>query len=219
MNFLDSTTGSESDPVPPQVLIVDDDASVCAALRRLLGLQGYAVSTFHSAESFLAQHDPQAWGCVILDVALPGLNGLALQQLLEQRGNQMPIIFLTGAADVPMCAQAMKRGAFDFLTKPVDESVLFDAVAQALQRDAELMHERAQREAAESRLATLTAREREVLTHVAAGRLNKQIAADLGTAEKTVKVHRARAMEKMRVRSVAELVRVMERVRPQPAAD
>ena len=197
------------------VIVVDDDASVRAALSRLLGLQGHAVTTFHSAESFLARYDPHACGCIILDVAMPGLNGLALQQALEQRGNQMPIIFLTGQADVPMCAQAMKRGAFDFLTKPVDDMVLFATVASALQRDAQLLSAMAQREATESRLATLTAREREVLDHVIAGRLNKQIAADLGTAEKTIKVHRARGMEKMRVRSVAELVRIMERTRPQ----
>ncbi|HEY6512270.1 MAG TPA: response regulator [Burkholderiaceae bacterium] len=202
----------EAEAIPPaEVFIVDDDPAVCTALRRLLGLQGYRVSTFHSAEAFLARHDPHAYGCIVLDVALPGLNGLALQQVLEQRGNQMPILFLTGAADVPMCAQAMKRGAIDFLTKPVDDEVLFAAVAGALQREAELSHERAQRDAAASRLATLTAREREVLAHVIAGRLNKQIAADLGTAEKTVKVHRARGMEKMHVRSVAELVRMVER--------
>ena len=210
-----STSGesAEVDPLQPQVLVVDDDEAVCKALRRLLGLQGYAVSTFPSAESFLARHDPRAWGCIVLDVAMPGLSGLALQDALEQRGNGMPIIFLTGRADVPMCALAMKRGAFDFLTKPVDDEVLFATVARALRRDAELAHERAQREAAQSRLATLSAREREVLTHVVAGRLNKQIAADLGIAEKTIKVHRARGMAKMHVRCVADLVRVMEQVR------
>ena len=226
MNSLDSSDPSlltepctaAANTIAPQVLLVDDDPAVCAALSRLLGLQGYAVSSFLSAESFLAQHDPHAFGCIILDIALPGLDGLALQQLLEQRGNPMPIIFLTGEADVPMCAGAMKRGAFDFLTKPVDDTVLFAAVACALRRDAELMSARAEREAAAARLATLTRREREVLTHVIAGRLNKQIAAELGTAEKTIKVHRARGMEKMQVRSVAELVRLMERARPgQPA--
>jgi len=207
--------GSEPhQPAQARVFIVDDDAAICAALARLLRLQGYAVSTFASAEAFLAEHDPRAWGCIVLDVALPGCDGLALQRLLEERGSSMPIVFLTGAADVPMCAQAMKRGAFDFLTKPIDGEVLFAAVADALRRDRELMRERAQREAAESRLATLTVREREVLAHVVAGRLNKQIAADLGTAEKTVKVHRARGMQKMHVRSVAELVRVMEQAGP-----
>jgi FixJ family two-component response regulator len=123
----------------------------------------------------------------------------------------MPIIFLTGQADVPMCAQAMRLGAFDFLTKPVDDTVLLGAIARALAKDLVLRRACEQREATESLLATLTPREREVLTHVMAGRLNKQIAADLGTAEKTVKVHRARGMEKMQVRSVAELVRIVER--------
>jgi FixJ family two-component response regulator len=200
--------------VKPLVTVVDDDASVCAALRRLLCLQGYAVATFQRAETFLAQHDPQAHGCLILDVALPGLSGLGLQQALDERGNRMPIVFLTGQADVPMCAQAMRRGAFDFLTKPVNDTVLFAAVERALQRDAALIASRAERADADSRLARLTAREREVLSHVIAGRLNKQIAADLGTAEKTVKVHRARGMEKMHVRSVAELVRLMDRASP-----
>lgn len=214
--MLQSDVGPDAaNEAPAQVSVVDDDASVCSALGRLLGLRGYAVTTFHSAESFLAQYDPHAYGCIVLDVAMPGLNGLALQEVLEQRGNPMPIIFLTGQGDVPMCAQAMKRGAFDFLTKPVDEAVLFAAVARALQRDAELLRAQAQREATESRLATLTAREREVLTHVIAGRMNKQIAADLGTAEKTIKVHRARGMEKMHVRSVAELVRIMLGTRPE----
>ena len=206
--------GDAAHPPAAQVLVVDDDASVCSALGRLLGSCGYAVTAFHDAESFLAQHDPHAYGCIILDVAMPGRDGLAVQQALEQRGNQMPIIFLTGQADVPMCAQAMRRGAFDFLTKPVDDAVLSAAVAHALRRDAELLSAWAEREAIESRLAMLTAREREVLGHVIAARLNKQIAADLGTAEKTVKVHRARGMEKMRVRSVAELVRMMERTHP-----
>jgi FixJ family two-component response regulator len=210
-----SQHGDAVDPPAAQVLVVDDDASVRTALSRLLVSCGYAVTAFPNAESFLARHDPHAYGCIILDVAMPGRNGLAVQQALEQRGNQMPIIFLTGRADVPMCAQAMKGGAFDFLTKPVDDTVLFATVARALQRDAELLSARAQREATESRLATLTAREREVLDHVIAGRLNKQIAAELGTAEKTIKVHRARGMEKMRVRSVAELVRIMERTGPE----
>ena len=214
MDLLDvNWRSADALPGRPEVLVVDDDASVCNALARLLRLQGHAVYTFRSAEAFLAQHDPFAWGCIVLDVAMPGLSGLALQQALQERGNEMPIVFLTGTADVPMCAQAMKLGALDFLTKPVDDTVLFATVERALQCSAQRLHERGQRTQAQSRLASLTAREREVLAHVVAGRLNKQIAADLGTAEKTVKVHRARGMEKMRVRSVAELVRVMDRAR------
>ena len=160
--------------------------------------------------SFLDASDPQQHGCLILDIALPGVDGLTLQLALAERGSHLPIIFLTGQADVPMCAQAMKLGAFDFLTKPVDDTVLLAAIEKALAKDLLLRRACQQREATESLLATLTPREREVLTHVMAGRLNKQIAADLGTAEKTVKVHRARGMEKMHVQSVAELVRIVE---------
>jgi FixJ family two-component response regulator len=195
----------------PRIYVVDDEALVRSAIARLLSLKDYAVAAFQSAEAFLAEHDSDVHGCVVLDVAMPGLDGLALQQALADRGSLMPIIFLTGHGDVPMCALAMKRGAFDFLTKPVDETVLFAAVERALEKDETLRRARAQRAITESRLSSLTTREREVLTHVMAGRLNKQIAADLGTAEKTIKVHRARGMEKMHVRSVAELVRIVER--------
>jgi FixJ family two-component response regulator len=217
VNLLDNAPGA-SHPVstetePVRIHVVDDDALVCSALSRLLSSAGYKVSAFRSAEAFLAEHDPAAHGCIILDVAMPGLNGLAAQEALAARDNHMPVIFLTGHADVPMCAQAMKRGAIDFLTKPVDEEALFGAVGRALTKDGAERHVREQRAETASRLATLTAREREVLTHVIAGRLNKQIAADLGTAEKTIKVHRARGMEKMHVRSVAELVRMVERAR------
>jgi FixJ family two-component response regulator len=198
---------------------VDDDASVRMAMVRLLDAEDYDVLAFQSAESFLAQSSVDAHGCIILDMAMPGLDGLGLQQLLAERGNHMPVIFLTGNADVPQCASAMKRGAVDFLTKPVDASVLLEAVERALDRGEVQREAREQRELTELRLSTLTGREREVLAHVLAGRLNKQIAADLGTAEKTIKVHRARCMEKMRVRSVAELVRMVERAHPQGFED
>jgi FixJ family two-component response regulator len=214
--------GAEScTDVPAHIRVIDDDPFVRSALARLLAAEGYAVSSFHSAESFLAEHEPDTHGCILLDVAMPGIDGLTLQQMLAARGNHMPVVFLTGHADVPMCAEAMKRGAVDFLTKPIDETALFPAVNRALARDETGRLARAQRESTEARLSTLTAREREVLTHVIAGRLNKQIAADLGTAEKTIKVHRARGMEKMRVRSVAELVRMVERAHvdePDPVA-
>jgi FixJ family two-component response regulator len=144
---------------------------------------------------------------------MPGLDGPGLQEQLLARGDPTPIIFLTGAADVPVCAAAMRKGAVDFLLKPVDEDELVRAITMALQHDAVRRHSRELRHATESRLSSLTPREREVLEHVMNGRLNKQIASDLGTAEKTVKVHRARAMEKMHVRSVAELVRMVERAR------
>jgi FixJ family two-component response regulator len=217
MDPPDDSFAVEPAQVQPLIYLVDDDDLVRSAIGRLLRLSGLRVCAFDSAEAFLAQHDPDVHGCVLLDVALPGLDGLASQQALTQRGSEMPVIFLTGHGDVPMCARAMKRGAFDFLTKPVDEAVLFDALERALARDDALRTARAMRAATEERLSTLTTREREVLTHVMAGRLNKQIAAALGTSEKTIKVHRARGMEKMHVRSVAELVRVVERAQRSPA--
>jgi FixJ family two-component response regulator len=200
---------------PSHVYVVDDEAMVRDALARLLRSADYQVSTFDSAEAFLADRVPGAAGCLLLDLGLPGVDGLSLQQSLAADASAMPVIFLTGRGDVPTCAQAMKSGAIDFLMKPVQDEVLFAAVERALALNSEQRGLLAHRVQTESRLATLTPREREVLLHVMAGRLNKQIAADLGTAEKTIKVHRARGMEKMQVRSVAELVRVIERTRPQ----
>jgi FixJ family two-component response regulator len=195
------------------VYIVDADASTRKALARLLRSRGYDSAEFDCCESFLRARRRQWRGCILLDVAMPGLDGLGLQQKLLEDGDAMPIIFLTGAADVPICAAAMRHGAVDFLMKPADEGRLASAIATALRRDAAWRMARKLKAETEARLATLTPREREVLEHVMNGRLNKQIAADLGTAEKTVKVHRARGLDKMQVRSVAELVRVVERVR------
>jgi FixJ family two-component response regulator len=206
---------SADDSSPARIGIVDDDASVRTALTHLLTAEGFVVAAFESSEAFLAQFEPAEHGCVILDVAMPGLDGLALQQAMASRASHMPVIFLTGQADIPMCAHAMKQGAADFLIKPVDAAVLLASIELALAHDLLLRKASQQRAATESRAATLTARERQVLTHVIAGRLNKQIAADLGTTEKTIKVHRARGMEKMQVRSVAELVRIVERSHPQ----
>ncbi len=184
---------------------------------RLLRSVGYEVAAFATAEDFLAQREGRVTGCVVLDVAMPGLNGLDVQHALAERGHDVPVIFLTGHADVPICISAMKHGAFDFITKPFDDNELLEAIERALERAAALERQRAQLATTNSRLATLTLREREVLGHVLAGRLNKQIAADLGTAEKTIKVHRARCMSKMQARSLAELVRMVERARPEIA--
>jgi FixJ family two-component response regulator len=194
-----------------KVHVIDDDASVRTALTRLLSTAGYTVSAHASAEGFLCDPEALAPGCIVLDLAMPGVNGLELQKLIGQRGIHSPVIFLTGKADVPACASAMKHGAIEFLTKPVDADVLIAAVAEAFKRDRAARTTLAERLATAARLATLTLRERQVLDQVMAGRLNKQIAAELGTAEKTVKVQRARGMSKMHVRSVAELVRVVER--------
>jgi FixJ family two-component response regulator len=204
-------TAAPAVPEPPRIHLVDDEESVRKALGRLLASHGFAVQAHAGAEAFLAGHDPEVHGCVLLDLAMPGLDGLALQDRMTRDGECLPVIFLTGRADVPLCASAMRGGAVDFLTKPVDEALLLAAIQRALRRDKLRRQAWARRAATEARLAMLTPRERQVLIEVMKGRLNKQIAGDLGTTEKTVKVHRARAMEKMCVRSVAEVVRMVER--------
>jgi FixJ family two-component response regulator len=197
----------------PTVFVVDDDPAVLKGLSRLLRAARLDVATFSSSQEFLEQHDARAPGCLILDVAMPGLNGPELQEALMNKGSAIPIIFLTGHGDVPMSVQAMKRGALDFLTKPVNDEELLKAVDAALEKDRIGRLARAELDDILQRLATLTPREREVLTHVVSGQLNKQTALDLGTVEKTIKVHRARVMEKMKVHSVAELVRLTERLK------
>jgi FixJ family two-component response regulator len=200
-------------PVEPTVFIVDDDPAVLKSLSRLLRASQFNVVTFGSPQEFLERHDPHTPGCLVLDVAMPGLNGLELQEALTAKGSAIPIIFLTGHGDIPMSVQAMKRGALDFLTKPVHDKDLLKAVEAALEKDRIERQSRVELDDIQERLATLTPREREVLTHVVSGQLNKQIAYDLGTVEQTIKVHRARVMEKMRVNSVAELVRLIERLK------
>ena len=196
-------------PISPVVYFVDDDADVLKAMSRLLSAQGYRVEGFDSAEAFLERHDPNTPGCAIFDLALPGLDGLGIQSRLAFDGAERPIIFLTGRGDIPSSVKAMKAGAVDFLTKPPETSSLLAAIARALQQDARSREERARQRSIDETLASLTPREREVLNGVLAGRLNKQIAGDLGTVEKTIKVHRGRMMTKMGVRTVAELVRLM----------
>ncbi len=196
----------------PTVFLVDDDPSILRALARLLRAGGHAVSAFRSPREFLAQHDPAVPGCIVLDLAMPGLNGLELQTALAASGCQRPIIFVSGHGDVPSSVRAMKAGAVDFLTKPVSEENLLAAIRRAIDRDRLMRHARAELQAIGERLSTLTPREREVMQHVVSGQLNKQIAADLGTVEKTVKVHRSRVMEKMGVRSLADFVRMAERI-------
>jgi FixJ family two-component response regulator len=196
----------------PTIFIVDDDAAVRKGIARLLRSAGLSVAAFASPREFLEHHDPKAPGCLVLDVAMPGLNGLELQQSLLANGHELAIVFLTGHGDIPMSVQAMKRGAVDFLTKPVNDHDLLAAVRVAIEKDRLQRAERAEVADIQQRLATLTPRELEVLQHVITGQLNKQIAADLGTVEKTIKVHRARVLEKMHVHSVAELVHLAGRV-------
>jgi len=195
----------------PTVFIVDDDSAVLKSLARLLRSARLNVMASGSPQEFLERHDPRAPGCLVLDLAMPGLNGLELQAALTVKGSAIPIIFLTGHGNIPASVQAMKRGALDFLTKPVNDDDLLKAVQAAIEKDRLARIARAELEDIQARLDSLTPREREVLTHVVSGQLNKQTAADLGTVEKTIKVHRGRVMEKMKVHSVAELVHLAER--------
>lgn len=201
----------------PTVSVVDDDPAVLKSLSRLLRACRWNVATYASAHEFLQQHDPLSPGCLVLDVSMPRLSGLDLQEALARQGSRVPIIFLTGRADVPTCLRAMKGGAMEFLTKPVNDDELIQAIQAALDGDRKAQLARAHQDDLLERVATLTPREREVLAHVISGKLNKQIASHLGTVEKTIKVHRARVMEKMAVQSLAELVRVAERAGIRPA--
>ena len=196
------------------VFLVDDDSSVRRALTRLIKSAGYDVQAFASARDFLEsrRETDERLASLILDVRMPGLSGLDLQHELQATNTSLPIIFVTGHGDIPMSVKAMKDGAVDFLPKPVKDTVLLNAIEQALAR-AELEQDKRQEvENLQKRLNTLTPREKEVMSFVVRGLLNKQIAFQLGTVEKTVKVHRARVMEKMKVQSLAELVRIAERV-------
>jgi FixJ family two-component response regulator len=203
----------------PTVFLVDDEASVLKALSRLLRSAGLNVETFGSPQEFLDGYDPNTTGCLVLDVAMPGLNGLDLQEALCAKAIELPIIFLTARGDIPMSVQAMKRGAVDFLQKPANDKELLEAIRIGIDRDLSNKLVRADRLRIQQRLATLTAREKEVLRHVISGKPNKQVAADLGVVEKTIKVHRGRIMTKMKVRSLADLVRVAERAEIKPPTD
>lgn len=195
----------------PRVFVVDDDASVRKSLTRLLSSAGYEVEGFESALEFLAREPYTDPCCLLLDVQMPGASGIELQARLAATGRPMSIVFLTGHADVPMGVTAMKAGAVDLLTKPVDETALIDAIDRAVARDARDRSENARVGEILARVATLSAREREVLALVVTGMLNKQIAFELGLSEKTIKVHRARAVRKMQAGSLAELVRMADR--------
>ena len=198
-------------PAAELVCVVDDDESVRRGLRRLLKSAGYTAETFSSAEEYLAREIFQGALCLLLDVRMPGLKGPALQEALEERGTCEQIVFITGHGDVPTATRAMKKGAVDFLTKPFDGEELIQAVKRALKRSEERLRNRGERLKARSRVEKLTPREFEVLRFVVMGLLNKQIAAELHTAEKTVKVHRGRVMQKLRVTSVPDLVRISQR--------
>ena len=197
-------------PSFPAVYVVDDDPSFLAAVSRLLRAAGFEAKTFSSAKMFLGDLTPDAQGCVIADLKMPGISGLDLQQALSNSDNPMPVIFLTGRGDIPTSVRAMKRGAEDFLTKRASKEELLDAVKRALARDAQARDERARLRELRARFDALTPRERDVLAHVLQGQLNKQIAFDLAITDRTVKVHRGSFMRKLRVQSVAELTRLVQ---------
>lgn len=194
------------------VYLLDDEPKMVKALTRLLTAEDFTVHGFTSVETFLDAGRTDEPNCLVLDVAMPELSGLELQQRLVQDGILLPIVFLTGRGDIPMSVQAIKAGAVDFLTKPVQDADLLRAVNAALERAAEQREAITEMASLRQRLANLTPREREVMEHVVAGRLNKQIAAELGTGEHTIKIHRSRVMKKMAVQSVAELVRAAARL-------
>jgi RNA polymerase sigma factor (sigma-70 family) len=195
------------------VFVVDDDPSVRSSLKFLISTVGLQVETFESAETALQKLSPEAPSCLVLDVRLRGLSGLDLQGELAARNCQVPIVFITGHGDIPMTVRAMKAGAVEFLTKPFRDQDLLDAVRIALERDRARRQRESERTELQQRFDSLTSREREVISLVVAGKLNKEIAHQLGTAENTIKVHRSRAVEKMHAQSVAELVRMMEKIK------
>lgn len=200
----------------PTVFVIDDDASIRKSLSRLLRSAGYTAETFSSAEEFLRREHYNGVGCILLDVRMPGLSGMDLQEELNKADYHMPIVFVTGHGDIPMSVKAMKKGAVDFLTKPFDDEHLLQALGAAIEKDRDGRAEYTEVHEIRRRIELLTPREDEIFRYVITGMLNKQIAFELGTAEKTVKVHRGRVMEKLGVDSVAELVRLAEKAGIKP---
>ena len=194
------------------VYVVDDDSSVREAIKSLIMSVGLRVETFGTAQEFLKSTRLDAPGCVVLDVRLPGLSGLDLQRELSAHGIKLPVIFITGHGDIPMSVRAMKAGALEFLTKPFRDQDLLDAIQQALERDSSARQQRSETAELRERFDSLTAREREVMALVVSGLLNKQIAGELGTSEVTIKIHRSQVMKKMDAGSLAELVRMTEKL-------
>ena len=207
------STGAKSAAEAPTIHIVDDDGAIRTALDSLFRSVGHATRLFGSAQEFLQSGHTGAAGCLVLDIRLPGLSGLAFQARLVGAGVHMPVILMTGHGDIPMTVRGMKAGAVDFLTKPFRDQDMLDAVAIALERDAASRAERAGLDDLRARYAELTAREKEIMAHVATGLMNKQIAYELGLSEITIKIHRSNAMKKMGAKSVVEFVKMAEQLK------
>lgn len=206
-------------PLDPIVFVVDDDLSVREALSSLIRSVGLRVETFASAQDFLRHQRPDATACLVLDVRMPGLSGLDLQRELAHAGERIPIIFITGHGDIPMSVRAMKAGAVEFLPKPFRDEDLLDAIREALERDQVARQQRAELAEIQDKYDTLTSREREVIVLIVKGMLNKQVAAELGITEITIKVHRRHILQKMRAKSLPALVRMVEKLRLTDLAD
>ncbi|MEG9438726.1 response regulator transcription factor [Edaphobacter sp. HDX4] len=199
--------------IPPVVFVVDDEAAVCISLKRLLRSVGLEAQTYPSAQEFLRSERPDAPGCLVLDVRLPGLSGLDLQQELRAAKINLPVIFVTGHGDIPMSVRAMKAGAVEFLTKPFREQDLLEAIQRGIELSRITRQNNAEIRTLQRRYASLTPREREIFPRVTGGLLNKQIAAQLGASEKTIKVHRGQVMQKMKAESLAHLIQMAEKLR------
>ena len=202
----------------PLVMVVDDDSGVRNAMRALLKSVGLNSTLYPSAQEFLGSYDPNQPGCLLLDIRMPGMSGMELQQELNLRGAVIPVIFMSGHADIPMAVEAMQHGAFDFLQKPFRDQDLLDRIQRAIAKDGERRVALGERARIKTHLESLTDREREVLELLTKGKQNKQIAQDLGVSPRTIEIHRARVMEKMDAHSIAELVRMMLDLGPSPVA-